>query len=411
MTGIRIRYKGRPVEFKAYQLPLEYLIYNKYNGRIGSAVKSYEKEYRNLNPEVDEDKSIIEDFLWESKIDRNKFTMDDIARNTQREFGIVTSDGTIIDGNRRAFLLNRIYNKERDKYKKMNINVDHCKYFIAVILPQDADKKEIMKLETAYQMGEDKKLDYNPIEKYLKCKDLKAEGFKNHEIAELMNEQEGKVKEWLETMKLMDEYLDYLDYDGIYTRLDKTEDLFLNLNKALKSYGNGKGTRWGCDDLDINELKLVAFDYIRIRYEGKRFRDLVGARGNKGVFGTSAETWKEFLGRHKAIKARLQEKTPQEMRNEAPNADVSKILEARDEHFASATEEDLVKNLEEASFKVDAIRDKDKPIELASKAIDLISSIERESERYYSEDVLSILRQIDSLVCEMIKEISSKKGQ
>lgn len=54
---------------------------------------------------------------------------------------------------------------------------DRCKFFKAVILPESATKKDILQLETSFQMGEDEKVDYNPIEKYLKCKDLEDAGF------------------------------------------------------------------------------------------------------------------------------------------------------------------------------------------------------------------------------------------
>ena len=35
-------------------------------------------------------------------------------------------------------------------------------------------------------------------------------------------------------MEVMDEYLEYLGYNGIYTQLDKREDQFLNLTKMAK---------------------------------------------------------------------------------------------------------------------------------------------------------------------------------
>jgi hypothetical protein len=166
MTGISIRYKGEKKRFNAYKIPLKYLIYNKYNGRIGSLVKSYEREKKELDASIEEDKKIIEKFLWDSKADRNKATMQSLVEDGQKIYGIVTSDGVIIDGNRRAMLLNKIHS-ERHTYSKKH-NVDHSEFFVAVILPGDATPKEIQKLETTYQMGEDKKLDYNPIEKYLK---------------------------------------------------------------------------------------------------------------------------------------------------------------------------------------------------------------------------------------------------
>jgi hypothetical protein len=65
--------------------------------------------------------------------------------------------------------LNRIVNKPE------KLDTEKFKYFEAVILPANlADvPDEIRRLETTYQMGEDKKLDYNPIEKYLKVQELR----------------------------------------------------------------------------------------------------------------------------------------------------------------------------------------------------------------------------------------------
>ena len=71
-TGIPIMYHGVRREFDAYEIPLEYLVYNPYNGRIGSVVKSYERQHHTINPEDPHDKKLIEKFLWESKVDANK---------------------------------------------------------------------------------------------------------------------------------------------------------------------------------------------------------------------------------------------------------------------------------------------------------------------------------------------------
>lgn len=99
MTGIPLRYKGTTREESVWRIPLDYLIYNKYNGRIGSDVLSYEKQNGELNAEVDSDCKIIEDFLYNSKVDRNKTTMESLLEIGQQRYGIVTSDGIIVDGN------------------------------------------------------------------------------------------------------------------------------------------------------------------------------------------------------------------------------------------------------------------------------------------------------------------------
>ena len=271
MTGIPLRYKGSTREEIVWRIPLDYLIYNKYNGRIGSDVLSYEKQYGELNPELDSDRQIIENFLYESKVDRNKTTMNSLLENGQQRYGIVTSDGIIVDGNRRAMLLNRLFHKWED-YGYTYAQVEQCQYFFAIILPDDAEEKDIQQLETIYQMGEDDKLDYDPIEKYLKCKELMRLGFLEKDIANFMSEKTGKIKEYLRILKLMEEYLQAYDYDGIYTRLEKTEGPFVDLANYLDTYqsrGARARTDWAYSDSDISDLKLVCFDYIRARYEGK----------------------------------------------------------------------------------------------------------------------------------------------
>lgn len=84
MTGIPLRYKGTTRTENVYRIPLDYLIYNKYNGRIGSDVLSYEKQNGVLNAELDGDKAIIEKFLYDSKVDRNKTTMESLLKMGSR---------------------------------------------------------------------------------------------------------------------------------------------------------------------------------------------------------------------------------------------------------------------------------------------------------------------------------------
>ena len=56
------------------------------------------------------------------------------------------------------------------------------------------------------------KVDYNPIEKYLKAKDLKDAGFMDDDIANMMDCKPGEVRTMLSALQLMDEYLDEYEY-------------------------------------------------------------------------------------------------------------------------------------------------------------------------------------------------------
>lgn len=56
------------------------------------------------------------------------------CENRQIKFGIVSSDGVIIDGNRRASLMNKILKDPHSIQEEK----DRCKFFKAVILPESA---------------------------------------------------------------------------------------------------------------------------------------------------------------------------------------------------------------------------------------------------------------------------------
>ncbi len=410
MTGIPLRYKGETRTEKVYRIPLEFLIYNKYNGRIGSEVLSYEKQNGDLNPENPDDKALIEKFLYESKEDRNQTTMKSLLDNGQQRYGIVSSDGKIIDGNRRAMLLNRLFDTH-DEQKIPYAKVEKCKYFLAIILPDDAQEKDMQQLETIYQMGEDDKLDYNPIEKYLKCKELKKLGFSEDDIAGFMSEKTGKVKEWLRILELMEEYLQEYDYDGIYTRLEKTEGPFVDLAGYLDSYqkhgANVRNVDWDYQDSDISDLKLVCFDYIRARYEGKEFRD-IAKTGKEGSIFFFKDLWDDFLANHQE-KTPSDDETVQEWRESHPREDLSMLLRSRDNEWMNQAKGSLTGNLRRYSQKLDDKRASNRPADLIEQALNKLQSVDQDQDSFLSDPhIEEMVREINRISYEMKKRFERR---
>ena len=101
-------YKNRTEKRAVYEISVDYLVFNQYNGRIGTCVKTHEKQYGPIDSSTKQGEKIIVDFLWESKKKRNKETEKDIKDKGQLEYGIVTRDGVVIDGNRRCMILKRL---------------------------------------------------------------------------------------------------------------------------------------------------------------------------------------------------------------------------------------------------------------------------------------------------------------
>jgi hypothetical protein len=151
-------------------------------------------------------------------------------------------------------------------------------------------------------------------------------------ISDWMGETEGEIRKYLDTMDVMDEYLEYLEYDGIYTQLDSREDQFLSLTKWLKTFYGETSKRAfdGYTDGDVDDLKILAFDYLRFRneYDGKEFRNIAEGNQENHFFGNK-EIWKSFLQRHNEIIKNL----PKEDEIDFNSTKLEEHLNARDNIF------------------------------------------------------------------------------
>lgn len=392
---------------KVYNIPLSYLIYNKYNGRILSRTKSLEKQNQAINVETEEGRNLIEKLLWESKIDRNKKTEVSIRDFGQQKVGIITKDGVIIDGNRRAMLLNR---------------VDRTGYFKAIVLPVTLEENpiEIERLETTYQMGEDEKLGYNPIEKYLKAKQIfdkltpkitEAEAIKS--ISDWMGETEGEIRKYLDTMAVMDEYLEYLEYDGIYTQLDSREDQFLSLTKWLNTfYGESSKKAFdGYTDSDVDDLKIIAFDFLRFRneYDGKEFRNLAEGNSDKHFFGDK-EIWESFSSKHNDVIKKLS-KEPEIDFN---SADLEKHLNARDKLFFNSSifengTSAFLENLNDHKYLIGYNKAADEPEKLIKRASQTFEAIKTGHKAFAKPEVQRMVQELGDKIFTALQKKSPSR--
>lgn len=381
-----------------YLIPLDFLIYNKYNGRILSRTKSLENQNHEIDVETEEGKKLVEKLLLQSNEARNRQTLDSLSRVGQEKVGIITRDGIIIDGNRRAMLLRRT-----EKYD----------YFKAVVLPVtlEEDPLEIEKLETSFQMGEDEKLGYNPTEKYLKAKFLKSRNVDTAKIARWMGESVSTVNEYLEIMKVMDDYLDYLDINGIYTQLDKREGQFVDLTKQLNAFEKGSAKGFdGYKESDVDDLRMISYDYIRLQYEGKEFRNIgYGLRenhffGNKEIW----ESFRDFHFQHMEAIRNLEEKI------DFGSEDLAAHLNDRDKKFEKLTENSsgksfLKENMEDHIRKLGNIKYAGQPIKLVNNAADALGAIDQHHKASTAPEVLDQIQNITKIASKLLTKKSPKR--
>jgi len=414
---MEIPWNDKLESMNVYLIPLEYLVYNKYNGRILSRTKSLEKQSFSIDVESVDGKAKIEDLLWKSNEQRNDSTLKSIKDYGQQKVGIITKDGIIIDGNRRAMLLN--------KGKKFD-------YFKAVVLDVTLEENplEIEKLETTYQMGEDEKVGYNPTEKYIKSKLLyqkltskiyssnidkhKPDKIAIDKIAKWMGQENSDVTKYLNTMEIMDEYLEYLGYDGIYTQLDKREDQFLNLTKWLGHYYGETSRRPfdGYTNSDVDDLKILSFDYIRTQYEGKEFRIIAEGHRENHFFGDK-DLWNSFSKIHFE-----KTKTIKETDIDLNSKDLKSHLDARDREFYEKTKNEkgisfLKENLNIHQTKLGYNQAAGQPLKLVEKSFDAINAIKTNHSSFSEIEVQKKVAELGTKVfsIQLKKSPSSVLGQ
>jgi len=404
-----IYYQGSKQKLPVYKIDLEWLVYNRWNGRIASLVKTYENEYgTELDPSDPKCIELIENFLWKSNESANDSTFLSLEEQGQNEYGIVTKDGVIIDGNRRAMILKKVAKKKKEAPV----------YFLGVVLDEKLgdNRKEIMRLETTYQMGEDAKVDYDPIEKYLKCKDMLEEDFSPDEIGKAMGEDKPKIDEYIEIMSLMDEYLNELGYSGIYTRLEKTEDLFINLNKVYRRWKNSSGkVQWNFKASDLDAFKLIAFDHIRYVYnspkgiQAKDVREYL-TRNSEDSFFAHEYIWKDFSDRHarKVDPITNKEKTVDELRIENPSRELSALLKSRDQSWATQVDSSIKENFGLSKEALDNLQNKSKPLILLRSALGKLQAIDTNEYSFLNDDgVFKIVDDIRKIADDYKKIITT----
>lgn len=383
-----IIYKKINILLDVHEIPLTALLYNPYNGRIKSSVLSHESSFqKKIDPENEKDRLIIEQYLYDSS-NRNDKTMESLVEKGQQEVGIVTNDGVIIDGNRRALLLNMIN-------KKNNTQI----LFKAIVLPDElqGNKKDITLLETSYQMGVDSKIDYNPIEKYLRCKELNEEHkLSIRDISDIMAEKETKIQEWLNILRLMDEYLTRLKTPEVYTRLEKREGHFVDLNNYLKAYllKINHAVKWEYSVGDVHRMKFAYFDYIRLPIPVQRAR-VIGKAASSNSFFCHKEIWDNFITEHEKIINTYSEPVLSVIKEAEPDKSNEDITRYLDEKWKESLEEKLDENFSLSESKLKDLVELHTPIKILRRVVNSLGQIDNDqliqSSKPEAEKLLGII--------------------
>lgn len=429
---------GQLKVFPVYDIPLKYLAFNKNNGRIASMVQTLEARGLIIDSYTDKGEKILDSLLYDSKKERNNATKASLKDYGQREVGIITRDGLVIDGNRRSMLLKRNFKE-----------CDGIETFKAIVFDEitSDDTDQIENYETQYQLGSDAKVDYDPIDIYIKIKRMyelytssqddvessifaselglgtpqKNKKFDPDEVDvnardKIFNkfrgyktiQNEKDITFFLEVMSTMEQYLDEIGHSKNYIFLNGREEQFRGLTRWLRQYKDCESKKLfdTCNKMDVEQLRLACYDYIRIKSTNDDFRKIGGAKDASGHIVGVKKAWDYFISTWRTIKQNNRIDT--QLNIDTDDYDkLTKNIDSSEKEFNANLKEFLNDNLEDA---FELVRDEQRsglPKKLIEQAEQKIESININKDEFKNPEVQEKLLNLISNIEEKVVKRSA----
>ncbi len=274
-------------KFEKYKIEINKLLLNPYNDRIAKE-RSEDKDFDENNLKKkwfsDNVQQKISDLIWNINTKRNEQTLKNIKEIGIEKPIVIDQIGLVIDGNRRVSISRKIL-------KDSSLNLEQSnklKEINCIVIPKTLNKNEISEYETKLQMAEDSKLEYDPINIYLKVNKLlkeKKEEILNQEarykaVSQLMGStkyNKNIIKTFGETFDVMEDYLISIGKEKKYKELEHKEDQFKNFSKFWINLEQKKYESPNFDFQDIENrknIRKICYALINQQVEGKIFREI-----------------------------------------------------------------------------------------------------------------------------------------
>jgi len=359
---MKIFYEGDVHTHEVYKIPIKYLIYNIRNGRFRAELLEKEDELkRKLDATNKEDAQVIQQLLLDQDENETELLKQDLIKHGQIDPGIITSDGAVINANRRMAILSYLFKETREeKYSYLKVG----------ILPQRISTSDLWRIEAGLQFGKDFRLKYGGVNELLKLKEGLKQGLseKDISVALLGRYSEKQVKEKINILKLIDSYLVFIEKPGEYHLIHEEGALekFISGSKAMERLSFGKER--AMEKIDMYNLLFLLIEKTNARHLDLRELDKIANNVNA----------------YKELKKGYNSSAPRKIDKQQLN-----------ENFETALE---ISN---------AQKDKDKPILLLKKALSNIQNVNQRSGVLKEEEGKDLLNQLKNSIQNLIE--ASKK--
>lgn len=338
--------------YPIYQVRLDLLFFNDQNDRISTWISQYKTDNGiNTFDRIDLEKynTVIQTFITNSNPDKIKATQKNIEFIGQQKYGVVLTDGRIIDGNRRFACLRNLAVRD----PKFN-------YFETVILDKDYEHsaKQIKMLELQIQIGEEARVDYNPIDKLAGVyRDIEESKLLTiDEYARSTNQSKGEVEKQLELSKLLVEFLCAIKAPG---QFHIARDLDLN-GPLVELMGVLKRIT---DEDKKQEMKYIAFTNFLVQPDKDMTRFI---RNLKGI--ANSTYLDEFIKKEIDVAEDVLDALPN-----PGNVTTDTVAQVK---ANVEVKEELARTMEVVSNKVKATETRNKPNQMIIKAVDSVEAID-----------------------------------
>ena len=360
--------QGERVDLPVYRLPLGFLFYNIRNGRFAAEyIDLKKKEGRELNAEDPADAKKIQDLLLQLDPKQTLILENDLKKVRQKEPGVITVGGYVINGNRRMSVLQNLV-------EQGDSNFD---YLEVARLPGGVGAKDIWKLEAGIQLSRRVQLDYGPINNLLKFKEGLEAGLKPLEIAKSLygDFTEKEILENLEQLKYISEYLVFIGHSKQFNKAKGVHEHFIDLRNIIN-----RAKKEGASPDDVLSLKKIAFQLIFDGVPQRELRKIKDILVNKKI---KDNFW-----------AALEYSKPEQAGTKAAN---KQKAENNDEFTAART---IFINCLDS---VKAASEAQQPFKLLSRALTNLENIDESEPTLKNSDSIRLIGYIDEIVRKLKK--------
>jgi len=253
--------RGVSTDLQVYNIPLKKLVYNIKNGRFAAEYQELKnKKGRELESENTEDRKELQKLLISLDPKQSMILEKDVRQHGQREPGVCTHGGQVINGNRRMSVIENIFESD-----------SNFKNLMVARLPPNISPIDLWKIEAGIQLSRKVQLDYGPINTLLKFKQGIDAGLTALQITKTLygDYTEKEVKEKLGVLSLVVLYLDFIGERYNFKKAERITEHFIDLRNIIELE-----KKINPNPTTITKIKRIGFQLIHDGIDQRGLRKL-----------------------------------------------------------------------------------------------------------------------------------------